>query len=122
MIKTRDILGEGTWNKYLEKLKPRFVISHAYGQHVLTKVAQSVNIDVLKQEYYWNPLAQPSLLAWQISKCHWNANFHREGFWGNDFEVFCNQSQVFLQSQNPQSPILRNLKINIFKCKRKAQE
>ena len=41
-------LGRGTWNKYLKKLKPHFVISHAYGQHVLTKVAQIVNIDVFK--------------------------------------------------------------------------
>ena len=43
--------GEGTWDRYLQAPKLHLVISHTYGQHVLTKVAQSAKIDVFKQ--FW---------------------------------------------------------------------
>ena len=50
-ISWRDILREGTWDRYLQAPKLHLVISHTYGQHVLTKVAQSAKINVFKQ--FW---------------------------------------------------------------------
>ena len=50
-ISWSDIWEEGTWDRYLQAPKLHLVISHTYGQHVLTKVAQSAKIDVLKQ--FW---------------------------------------------------------------------
>ena len=46
-----DILGKGTWDRYLQAPKLYLVISYTYGQRVLTKVAQNAKIDVFKQ--FW---------------------------------------------------------------------
>ncbi len=50
-ISWRDFWGKGTWDRYLQAPKIYLIISHTYGQHVLTKVAHSAKIDVFKQ--FW---------------------------------------------------------------------
>ena len=48
-ISWRDIWEEETWDRWLQAPKLDLAISHTYGQHVLTKVAQSAKIDIFKQ-------------------------------------------------------------------------
>ena len=62
-ISWRDIWGEGTWDRYLRAPKLHLVISHTYGQHVLTKVAQRSKIDVFKQ--FWRQKWHKIKLRWQ---------------------------------------------------------
>ena len=65
-ISGHDILGEGTWDRYLQAPKMYLVISHTCGQHALTKVVQKVKIHVFKQ-FWRQKLHKIKLKCWYIS-------------------------------------------------------